>query len=116
MSRTVSLPYSQELPCLCLEVSESVAFTAGRGQRGGRACADPSPSRRAGLRPLTPCGCRPVPSKMASALWCGVGVGGEEVSRARQGGGRPASAGGGRSGEAACGQAPCPHEPAVDGM
>ncbi|XP_078305400.1 interleukin-17 receptor E-like protein [Panthera onca] len=91
VSRAVSLPYSRELPCLCLEVSERVAFTAGRRRGKGRTCADPGPSRRAGLRPLTQCGCRPVPSKMASAPWCGVGGGkGERVQGAWQGGAGPA--------------------------
>lgn len=37
VSREVSLPYSQELPCLCLEVSEGVASTARRGQSDGQA-------------------------------------------------------------------------------
>lgn len=33
-SRTVSLPYSQELPCLCLEVSEGAARCLPGGDKG----------------------------------------------------------------------------------
>ncbi|KAF5926048.1 hypothetical protein HPG69_016755 [Diceros bicornis minor] len=65
VSQNISLPYSRELPCLCLEVSEG-------GDKGmGRPCADPSPSCRAGLRPPMQCGPRPAPLKMANmeALW-----------------------------------------------
>lgn len=57
----------------------------------GRPRADPSPSHRAGLRPLTPCGSRPALLKLASALWCqGAGKEGRREGWAMAGQERPA--------------------------
>ncbi|XP_057598984.1 putative interleukin-17 receptor E-like isoform X9 [Hippopotamus amphibius kiboko] len=41
VSRRVSLPYNQELSCLCLEVSEDVALAAGSGRKDGRTLRSP---------------------------------------------------------------------------
>lgn len=44
----MSLPYSQELPCLCLEVS-ACDLDCRRGQRNGGVCVSADPIRLAGL-------------------------------------------------------------------